>query len=167
MNCEILNVLYVKANGEILCHDDFGERISLNWVRPEETFSMDAVFAGPKHQHIRDSFAAGKVPWDGICQNCAFFRPLEPFSNGPNFAGQPKHLRMIQIESSLACPLACPCCSQSEQIATRPKPHIMPLETFEAVAAACAREGYTPGAFEYSCAIPIRSPSTGCSSSPA
>ena len=145
MRCDVLDVLYVKSNGEVLCHDDFGERISLGWVRDEPTFSIDALHQTGPYATLRASFAAGRVPWPGVCEQCAFLRPLEPFSD----VAALRRFKTIQVESSLACALACPACSQSAQIRSRPKPHIMELGVYDRLVQTLAREGYEVGALEY------------------
>ena len=76
MNCEILRTLYVKANGEIPCNDDFGERLSLGWVEPG--FSLRALFAGEPYVRIREALRRGEPPWPDVCGQCAFLRPLQP-----------------------------------------------------------------------------------------
>lgn len=145
MKCEVLDILYVKANGEVLCHDDFGERVSLGWVRDEDGFSVDALRGSGPYANIRASFAAGQLPWPGVCDRCAFLRPLETLVD----TSPTRRLKTIQIESSLACALACPACSQSQQIRSRPKPHIMEVAVYDRLVRTLASEGYEVGAIEY------------------
>ncbi len=130
MNCEILSTLYMKSNGEILCNDDYGERICLGVVPDlEKDFDADLLLANEQYQLIRDAFSEGRVPWTSICQNCAFLRADEPIQD----LLAKKIIKKFQLEPSLACNLACPCCSSFDQRRTRSKPHIMAPETFNAV----------------------------------
>ena len=66
---------------------------------------------------MRAAFAAGEVPWPGICEHCALLRPDEPF--GADLIAQ-KIIQKIQLETSLACALKCPSCSNMTQLRSRP-----------------------------------------------
>ena len=130
MNCEILGTLYIKSNGDILCNDDFGERMRLGKVdASDHNWNVANIFNNDKYLRIRDSFTNGIVPWDNICQHCAFLRTNEPFTD----LLSRKIIKKLQLEPSLACNLCCPCCANADQVRTRPKPRIMPPEIFESV----------------------------------
>ncbi|MDP2520891.1 radical SAM protein [Shimia thalassica] len=117
MNCEILRTLYVKANGEVLCNDDMGEQILLGSLSEDpDSSGIVELFENEKYQHIRNSFQSGDAPWPGICENCALFRPDEPFSG--DLLSQ-KVIQKIQLETSLACALKCPSCSGPAQLRSR------------------------------------------------
>lgn len=146
MNCEILSTLYIKSNGEILCNDDFGERVILGNMKPEtEPADIDRLFANPAYQHIRKSFLRGVVPWEGVCEQCAFLRRQEPFAD----AVSGKHLTKVQIEPSLLCNLRCPCCSSLAQVASRKKPHLMLLEGYRSFLLALRNSGFRIDSIEY------------------
>ena len=128
MNCEILEPLYVRSNGDIPCNCDTGEQVLLGRIAPEEpSWDIDKVLANSSYTHIRATLSAGVAPWGDICTQCAFFRRDEAYSDNLTL----RRIRKIQIEPSLACNLACPCCSNMTQIHSRPKPHLMKLEVLE------------------------------------
>lgn len=145
MNCEILNTLYLKSNGEILCNDDFGEKIFLGAVEEEVAWDISNIFNGEKYAHIRDSLKNNRVPWDGVCQNCAFIRYNEKYSD----LLSKKIITKFQLEPSLACNLACPCCSNYIQVRQRKKPFIMPEELLLSVLNSLKKNRYVVQNFEY------------------
>ncbi|HCX87853.1 MAG TPA: hypothetical protein DG761_07495 [Gammaproteobacteria bacterium] len=117
MNCDILSTLYVKSNGEILCNDDFGERISLGSCRANDAAtSIHDTLNNDRYKNIRAALQDGKTPWPDVCEHCSFFRPDEPYSND---LIKDRIIQKIQFESSLACALKCPHCSNLMQIKTR------------------------------------------------
>ena len=85
------------------------------------------------------------MPWPKHCSSCAFFRPDEPFSASI----LRWEIQKVQIEPSLACNLRCPCCSQAQQIASRPRPFIMPAELFEKVLRGIQEEKCSVREIEY------------------
>ncbi|MBW2455522.1 MAG: hypothetical protein JRI68_13465, partial [Deltaproteobacteria bacterium] len=128
MDCEILRTLYLKCNGEVLCNDHVGERVLLGVVEAEDpSWTIDRVFGNEHYAHIRASFSEGRVPWDGICQRCAFLRPGIPLQD--RLAR--RTLTKLQVEPSLACNLRCLCCTNRQQQRARSKPHVMPLASYE------------------------------------
>ncbi len=54
MPCRILRSLYLRANGEIPCDDDFGEQMNLGWVQKNAKFSPSEIFSNEKYQAIED-----------------------------------------------------------------------------------------------------------------
>ena len=117
MNCDILSTLYIKSNGEILCNDDFGERVSLGSCDSNgEATSIHDTLNNDRYKSIRTALQSGEVPWPNVCENCSFFRPDEHYSND---LLKDRILQKIQFESSLACALKCPQCSNLIQIKTR------------------------------------------------
>jgi len=136
MNCRILNSLYVRANGEIVCDDDAGKGISLGNVFSTDEWSIRDIFDNEKYQHIRKSFSMGFPPWKDICINCALFNSGELFvDNLKN-----KEIKTIQIETSLKCNLSCGGCRS--EINQRPYPHLMDLKVFERVLKSCVESGF-------------------------
>ena len=124
MNCEILETLYIRSNGDIPCHDDAGETILLGRVEQgNPDWDILTVFDNRLYQHIRTALREGVPPWPETCARCALLRPHKPFSDRLSEG----RIRTLQVEPSLAYNLRCPCCSQSAQIRTRPKPFLMPL----------------------------------------
>ncbi len=146
MNCEILHTLYVRSNGDVPCNDDAGEKVLLGIIRPQlDRWSASALLTNHRYRHIRDSLREGRKPWPTVCDNCAFFRPNEPFANPL----REKRLRKIQVEPSLACRLRCPGCSNFADARVRlPRRH-MDLGMFERILRSLRDEGYAVGEFEY------------------
>jgi organic radical activating enzyme len=129
MNCEILRTLYIKANGEILCNDDHGEQVVLGVPKYESSnIGIHDILRNDRYEHIRRSYQSGRVPWPGICDKCAFYRPEEPFTGD---LLSKNVIQKIQIESSLSCSLRCLSCSNERQIAARARPLHYPLEWLE------------------------------------
>ena len=144
MNCEILDTLYIRANGDIPCDDDAGERIILAHAGAAD-WSLHSTLRNAAYAHIRESLSKGQAPWPDTCPSCAFFRPQQPFSS----SHQRRELRKVQIEPSLACNLRCPCCNQLEQIHTRPRPFLMSPRLFEKVLAETRAAGFAIREIEY------------------
>ena len=146
MNCEILNILYVKCNGEILCNDDFGERILLGHVDSVRTVDdIEALFTNSQYTHIRESFQKGVVPWPDVCEHCAFLRHNDEFTD--YIAG--KRLTKLQLEPTLLCNLNCRCCTNDVQVQTRRKPHVMAAETYDRFLRALHGAGFRVDSLEY------------------
>jgi len=62
MNCKTLSTLFVRANGEIVCEDDNGLKISLGEVFSTDEWSIGNIFDNEKYQHIRKALAMGFPP---------------------------------------------------------------------------------------------------------
>lgn len=146
MNCEILETLYIRSNGDIPCNDDAGEHILLERAEiGAPLFNPDSAFASTQYSIIRSALARDVAPWPGTCSRCAFFRPHEPLLDGL----ARKRIRKIQVEPSLACNLRCPCCNQHLQARYRPKPFLMPMETFATILRGLTTHNYTVSEIEY------------------
>ena len=147
MNCEILRTLYVKANGEILCNDDHGEQVSLGMPDYQmDDCGIHEIFSNEHFDHIRKSFSSGSVPWPGICEPCALFRPLEAHS-GDLLAS--RVLEKIQFESSLACALKCPSCSNLFHLRNRKPPVHFPVEWMNRLLSDLRTSGYQIQTIEF------------------
>lgn len=146
MNCEILEKLYIRSNGDIPCYDDAGETILLGRVEPDNPdWDIRTVFDNPSYRHIRTALRNGMPPWPETCSRCALLRPDKPFSDRLS----KRRIRTLQVEPSLACNLRCPGCTQGAQIRTRPKPFLMPLELFDTALRSLRRHGFRLGEVEY------------------
>jgi len=146
MNCEILETLYIRSNGDIPCHDDAGETILLGRVEPDNPdWDILTVFDHPFYQHIRTALRNGAAPWPETCASCALLRPYKPFTDRLS----ERRIRTLQVEPSLACHLSCPGCSQSAQIRTRPKPHLMSLALFDRALGSLRRGAFRMNEVEY------------------
>jgi wyosine [tRNA(Phe)-imidazoG37] synthetase (radical SAM superfamily) len=145
MFCEILRTLYLKSNGEVLCNDDFGERIVLGEVSSDPAWNIGGLFSNTQYQRIRSAFLAGEAPWKGVCERCAFLRSNERYRDDLGA----RHIVKLQIEPSLVCNLSCPCCSNSLQMRERKKPFIMPPELFRRLLCSLGEEGFIIEHVEY------------------
>ena len=146
MHCCVMNTLYMRSNGDIPCHDDAGQNIILGRVQTlDKDWSINKVINGPLYESIRRSLRRNDVPWPGVCETCAWFRPHERYSDTLTM----KSVRTLQVEPSLACNLKCLCCSQPYQLIERPKPYKMPLDLFESILRSLKSENYQLREIEY------------------
>ncbi len=144
MNCEILDILYIRSNGEIPCNCSFGEQINLDWAKSDADWDIDEVFYNRKFAHIRESFKQGKMPWKE-CADCAFLNRDEPVRD---LIAQ-KRISKVHLEPSLACKLRCPGCSRVEQAKTRLSPFFMDPAVWERVLASLSEKSYAVDLFFY------------------
>jgi wyosine [tRNA(Phe)-imidazoG37] synthetase (radical SAM superfamily) len=145
MYCEILSSLYLRANGEIPCFDDAGSNLALASIGENERFYPSKVFGNPLYTHIRESLTADRAPWTDVCNKCAMLRPHEPFQDRIS----EKHIKVFQVETTLACALACLGCTQKLELKTRRKPFKLTPETFDAMLTGLLHEGYRIDVIEY------------------
>lgn len=145
MPCRILRSLYLRANGEIPCDDDFGEQMNLGWVQKNVRFSPTEVFSNEKYKAIEEAFLSGTMPWGRICNHCALNRPSDPVDNHL----RAKVISYFQIETTLACGLACPGCSRSKQIRMRPGPHTLDVTRLKNLIDGLTTENYVVHNIEY------------------
>lgn len=146
MNCEILETLYLRSNGDIPCNDDAGESVLLGLIRARQAgWSASGHFNNHRYRHIRAALQRGEPPWPGVCARCAFFRPHEPYAD----ALAARRIRKIQVEPSLACRLRCPACSNRWQVRARGEPLQLAPALFTRVLEALRDEGYRVDEIEY------------------
>ncbi len=144
MNCEILDILYIRSNGEIPCNCSFGEQVNLDWAKSDADWDIDKVFYNSRFQHIRDSFKNGEMPWKE-CADCAFLNKDEPVRD---LISQ-KRITKVHLEPSLACKLRCPGCSRVDQAKTRLSPFFMEPAIWERVLSSLSEKGYSVDLFFY------------------
>jgi len=118
MNCDILSTLYVKSNGEILCNDDFGERISLGsclsnnaaisisgWAASESKLSYISVSVGDNY--LGDLSFVIRRP-DVVALHAAFnevlcgFDSLVPFNQTVIESGKPLRFDLFDNKTKVA-----------------------------------------------------------------
>ena len=146
MPCRILRSLYLRANGEIPCDDDFGEQMILGWIpKNSQSFSPKSLFTNEKYLHIVDSFRSGSMPWGRICDRCALNRKSDP----PDNHLEHRVISYFQIEPTLACSLKCPGCSRAQQIKSRPGPHHLDLRQLRTLINGLTSEGYVVHNIDY------------------
>ena len=145
MDCEILRILYLRANGEIPCNCAAGETLNLGWLGTGEGWDVDQHFANPRYEKMRSAFAKGELPWGEVCERCVFLRKGEPYRGGPIN----KRLEKIQIEPSLACALRCPGCSRIHQAKVRTGPMFLRLDAYARFLTQLRDRGYSVGFFYF------------------
>jgi organic radical activating enzyme len=143
MNCQVLQTIYVRSNGDVPCAHDAGEPILLG--RLGRGSSVSAMLKGERLEHVRSSLKAGQKPWPTICSNCACFRPDDRFDDQL----WRRRVKKLQIEASLACNLACPACTNSQQVKDRPAPFKLPLEDADELLRNLRDEGFSIDEIEY------------------
>jgi organic radical activating enzyme len=144
VNCEILETIYVRSNGDIPCDDDAGETVLLGTVELTAGWSISRVLDNDLYRGIRAALSDGRAPFDE-CQRCAWLRPHQ------NTTDQLRQRRVmkVQVETSLRCQLQCPGCSNGRQSKERERPHLMDVELFEQLLRSLSAEGYHVGEIEY------------------
>ena len=142
MHCDILQRLYIRANGEVPCYDDAGERIALGDLR---TDSITAILANDRYAHLRESLRGGRMPWPETCAHCALLRSEQPLSD--DIAA--RRILTLQVEPSLPCNLRCPCCTNRVQMKTRTGPRALDPGVFETALRDLAAAGYDVREIEY------------------
>lgn len=146
MNCEILETIYVRSNGDIPCDCDAGEKILLGRINTlDPSWNIQDILANNQYASIRKSLSANVPPWGNVCVSCAWFRSPEPFFDGLSR----RQVRKIHIEPSLACNLECPCCSNKSQRETRPHPFLMEIGVFDVLLKSLVENSYAVGEVEY------------------
>ena len=142
MHCDILQHLYIRANGDVPCWDDFGERIILGNIGDK---GVTAILEGERFGHIRSHLAAGKVPWPGVCDKCALLRRHATLSNTLSA----RRIHTLQVEPTLACNLRCPACSNGDQVRLRPRPLVLHPTIWERALTELKDFGYSIEEIEY------------------
>ena len=147
MNCEILETLYIRSNGDVMCNDDAGDNLRLGSIHPPNPlWASTAVLFNERYQHIRAALRRGQMPWPDVCRRCAFLRPHEPFSDPLD----QRRIRKIQVEPSLPCRLRCPGCSSHDQVLQRrPRPLLLEPAAFERILRDLRDEGFSVEVIEY------------------
>jgi wyosine [tRNA(Phe)-imidazoG37] synthetase (radical SAM superfamily) len=148
MFCEILQTLYVKSNGLVVCNDDFGERVTLGRIDhgARNWNIVEALLENEQYSHIRSAFQANELPWPDVCSRCSLLRRDDPYIDRL----RNRYLIRVQIEVSLACNLRCPYCVNHIQIREKERrPFLMPLEVFERTLTSLRNERFQIELFDY------------------
>lgn len=143
MHCEILETLYLRANGDVPCNDDAGESVILGQIGGDQ-WSVAEMVTNSRYEHIRRELRAGRAPWEE-CRRCAWLRPHQPLRDRL----AERHIVKVQVEPSLACNLRCPGCSNQIQIRQRPRPFRMDHDGFVCFLESLHRDGFGVGEIEY------------------
>lgn len=142
MNCDALQRLYIRANGDVPCYDDAGLSVLLGSI---ETESIVTLLANARYSHIRSSLASGTEPWRATCGHCGLLRKGD---STVDLFGE-RRILTLQLETSLACNMRCPCCCNAVEVQTRPRPHILDLRLLDRVLCDLRDSGYEVMEVEY------------------
>jgi hypothetical protein len=137
--CMMCHSLYVRANGEMPCWDDVGEKLTLRTLDEQALHNSQepAIFYGAELSHIRQSFINGRDPFPDLCQHCAV---CEFNSTAP--ARRPRIMEVLHLEASYLCHLSCPqCIPSTDRKALRTPPYHLRLELLEGLFQHLKREG--------------------------
>jgi len=135
MDCRILRMLTLKANGHLVCDDSSGYGLLLGEVSANPGWNIRQVIDGPVYAHVRRSFAEGRPPWPGVCEGCHTFSP-----GGVALDSLGSRIRLM-VEPTLACDLACPACLRKKEGRTRAGSWDLDPAIFEALLKSCAKSG--------------------------
>ncbi|MET3763070.1 hypothetical protein [Sphingomonas sp. UYEF23] len=127
--CFMTQGLYLKANGEMPCWDDVGESKILRQLDPkklEEGGEIDIYRFGAL-KHIRTEFAAGRLPYPGLCDGCAV-----RCAGIPEAHEAPNVMQVLHVEPSYLCHLSCPqCIPQKLRKSLKHPPYHLTPEMYE------------------------------------
>jgi molybdenum cofactor biosynthesis enzyme MoaA len=131
--------LYIRANGEIPCWDDVGEKLTLRTLDEQALHNSQEppIFYGVELTNIRQSFISGRDPFPDFCQHCAMcgFNSIEP-------ALRPRTMEVLHLEASYLCHLSCPqCIPASDRKSLRTPPYHLRLELLDGLFRHLNREG--------------------------
>jgi molybdenum cofactor biosynthesis enzyme MoaA len=138
IGCLMCDSLYVKANGELPCWDDVGEALILRTVDEQALLLQQetALFDFSGLVEIRQAFLAGQNPHPHLCSDCAVR------GHGLVNSLNPKTMRVLHIEPSYLCQLACPqCIDPRDRRRLKKPPYNMSLAFYEGLLQQLHREG--------------------------
>ncbi len=134
--CLMCDSLYVKANGELPCWDDVGEELILRTIDEQAIQKEQQLFDFPAIVEIRRAFLEGRVPYPHFCLKCAVRR------HGTVTSLHPKTIRVLHIEPSYLCQLACPQCIEPKlRLHLKKPPYNMSLSFYNALLQQLYQEG--------------------------
>lgn len=135
MDCRILRQVTLKADGHLGCDDSVGYGIDLGRVSLAPRWRLRDTLDGPVYRHVRASFAAGRVPWPGVCEGC----DLLSAGADPDDTLD-RHFELL-VEPTLACGLQCACCLRRQIIAGGRKVEPLDPALLEKVVVSCRDDG--------------------------
>jgi organic radical activating enzyme len=138
MDCRILRLLTLKADGNIVCDDSSGYGIVLGEVSTQPGWNIHKVIDAPVYAHVRRAFKEDRAPWPGICESCHTFSKDQAYSVGADTLNT--RIRLM-IEPTLACNLACPSCQRKREGRTRKGGWDLDPAVLEALVRSCAQAG--------------------------
>ena len=135
MDCRILRMLTLKADGHLVCDDSSGYNLTLGEVSIKARWNILQVLNGPVYGHVRRSFMEGRVPWPGVCESC------HTFSIGGSATDTLNTRIRLMVEPTLSCNLECPSCKRRVEERTRAGAGDLDPAVFEALIKSCATSG--------------------------
>jgi len=137
--CMMSHSLYVKANGEMPCWDDIGEKLTLRTL--DEGALQDnrelPIFHGIELQRIRQSFISGRDPHPELCNLCAVHghAAIETVLH-------PRTMEVLHLEASYLCHLSCrQCIPARDRRSLKGPPYNMTTGLLEGLLRQLRREG--------------------------
>lgn len=143
MNCDIFDVLCLRANGQFCCYCDAGHEINFAAASAADDWSVQRVFESRGYRLARALFRRGCAPWGETCRRCVLFQPEAAFAHDR----PAKRLRQVLFEPSFACALRCPSCPRATLAPTRAGPVFLAVEVWRQVLRSLRDEGYAVGLF--------------------
>lgn len=143
MNCDVFDILCLRANGQFSCYCDTGHEINLATASADPGWTVQGVFASRGYALARAMFRRGYAPWGETCRRCVAFQPDAPFAHDR----PTKCLRQVLFEPSFACALRCPSCPRAELAPTRAGSVFLSLDVWRRVLLSLRDEGYSVGSF--------------------
>lgn len=136
--CFMCSGLYIKANCQLPCWDDVGEKLILRKLSPSSLVAGEEqdILNDPALLHIRRSFKNDELPFPNFCKKCAVR------GKGVH-RGEILHaLEVLHVEPSFLCALACPLCiSPRERLRVQTGPYQLDIESFRALLRSLKRDG--------------------------
>jgi pyruvate-formate lyase-activating enzyme len=145
MKCVMTWGLYLRADGTLPCYCSMGENVTLGKLLPGDqsgSFTEETFLRG-QFAHIRDCMKRDVTPFPGICEQCIYFEPEEPFPEEEDS----KVVEWFQWEPSFGCQLDCEWCGggMRDTWRTEKRSQTLDFETFRSVVGDLADKGFTLG----------------------
>ncbi len=143
MNCDVFDVLCLRANGQFCCFCDAGNEINFAEASAASDWSVQRVFESRNYRLARALFRRGCAPWGATCTRCVLFQPDKAFAHDR----PTKRLRQVLFEPSFACALRCPSCPRAELAPTREGAVFLSVAIWRRVLRSLRDEGYSVDLF--------------------
>lgn len=111
MDCYVNTMVFLRANGSLVCGCDVGALFELQPYNPTIDYYQD-VLSGSKFDTIRKRLRESELPFPNICDRCWLLNPQVDFDK--SFITD-KIINFFQIEPTILCNLHCPSCIPPEK----------------------------------------------------
>ena len=111
MDCYVNTMVFLRANGSLVCGCDVGGLVELQHYDPSADYFED-VLSGIKLGSIRKNLCENKLPFPELCDRCWLLTPHVDFDR--SFITN-KTINYFQIEPTILCNLHCPSCIPPEK----------------------------------------------------